>query len=179
MYFIVTSFTTVGYGDLSATNDIEKVFCIFLELLGVIGFTTGTSFMTSLINSYDVQNQKLSDRIVVLNRIYKEYCLPLKLYERVKKSLKYKFNKDTDDLVDFVNELPQNLKLEVALFIHESAFRKIEFIRDQTTSFINWICPNLIPMIHSPGEYIYFERDDVNCIYFMKAGNAGMVLPRH
>lgn len=54
----------------------------------------------------------------------------MKLYERVKKTLKYKFSKDTDDLVEFINELPPNLKLEVALFIHESAFRKIKFIRD-------------------------------------------------
>lgn len=116
---------------------------------------------------------------MVLNRIYKDYYLPLKVYERVKKSLKYKFSKDTEELVEFVNELPQNLKLEVALFIHESAFRRIDFIREQSSSFINWICTNLIPMIHSPGEYIYFEGDDINCIYFMKAGNAGMVLPRH
>lgn len=42
----------------------------------------------------------------MLNRIYKDHGLPLRVYERVKKSLKYKFDKDTDDLVDFVNELP-------------------------------------------------------------------------
>lgn len=103
----------------------------------------------------------------------------MKLYERVKKTLKYKFSKDTDDLVEFINELPPNLKLEVALFIHESAFRKIKFIRDQSNAFINWICPLLIPQIQSPGEYIYFERDEFNCIYFLKSGSAGMVLPRH
>ena len=107
---------------------------------------------------------------MVLNRIYKEHFLPMKLYERVKKSLKYKFSKDTDDLVEFVNELPQHLKLEVALFIHESAFRKIDFIRDQSPSFINWICPLLIPLIQSPGEYIYFEGDEFSSIYFLKSG---------
>ena len=54
LYFIVTSFTTVGYGDVSIGNDLEKVFCIFLEMLGVIGFTTGTSTVTRLLYSYDV-----------------------------------------------------------------------------------------------------------------------------
>jgi hypothetical protein len=34
-------------------------------------------------------------------------------------------------------------------------------------------------MIQSPGEYIYFERDELTSIYFLKVGNAGMVLPRH
>ena len=45
--------------------------------------------------------------------------------------------------------------------------------------FISWVCPRLKPMIDSPGQYIYFEGDDVQCIYFLKEGKCGTVLPRH
>lgn len=81
--------------------------------------------------------------------------------------------------MEFLDQLPLNLKLEVAPFIHEQTYRNIQFIRQQSSSFINWICPLLVPVIHAPGEFIYFERDEVTCIYFFKAGSAGMVLPRH
>jgi len=33
--------------------------------------------------------------------------------------------------------------------------------------------------VKSPGQYIYFEGDEVECIYFLKNGKCGTVLPRH
>ena len=53
MYFVVQTITTVGYGDFSISNDIEKFLCIFLMWLGVLGFTAGTSFLTTLLDSFD------------------------------------------------------------------------------------------------------------------------------
>ena len=38
-YFICTTCTTIGYGDLSATTPHEKIFVIFLEFAGILLFT--------------------------------------------------------------------------------------------------------------------------------------------
>ena len=50
---MITTFSTVGYGDMSATNPYEKIFCILLMLLGVTAFAAGTSTLTNLLQSYD------------------------------------------------------------------------------------------------------------------------------
>ena len=42
----------------------------------------------------------------VLKRVYDEYCLPLDLYDRVKKSLTYMFTVDMDELTQFMDVLP-------------------------------------------------------------------------
>ena len=68
---------------------IEKTFCIIVMVVGVTAFAAATSSLTNLLQSYDMDNSKLEEKIQMLNRIYKEYCLPLKLYENVKKSLKF------------------------------------------------------------------------------------------
>lgn len=65
------------------------------------------------------------------------------------------------------------------MFIHENTYKKITFLKKQSAMFISWICPRLKPMIDSPGQYIYFEGDEVQCIYFLKQGKCGTVLPRH
>ena len=53
LYFTITTITTVGYGDISATNSTERVFCIFIQLLGVIGFSFATGTLSSIIQNYD------------------------------------------------------------------------------------------------------------------------------
>lgn len=48
-YFIITTFSTVGYGDMSASNPIEKIFCIIIMIIGVTAFAAGTSELTNLL----------------------------------------------------------------------------------------------------------------------------------
>jgi hypothetical protein len=53
VYFSVTTITTVGYGDVSGYSNMERIFCIFLMLLGVISFSFSTGSLSSILNSYD------------------------------------------------------------------------------------------------------------------------------
>ena len=62
-YFIITTFSTVGYGDISASNMYEKIFCIIVMVIGVTAFAAGTSSLTNLIQSYDQENSKLEEKV--------------------------------------------------------------------------------------------------------------------
>ena len=83
----------------------------------------------------------------MLNRIYKDYCLPLDLYVRLKQSLAYENKKDIDDLNKFVEDLPYKLRIEVSLYIYEDRYKKIKFFKNRSPSFISWLCPLLKPQI--------------------------------
>ena len=54
LYFIITTFSTVGYGDISASNNIEMILCIFAMIAGVAAFAYGTSTFTNLLQNYDI-----------------------------------------------------------------------------------------------------------------------------
>lgn len=178
-YFIITTFSTVGYGDISANNTSEKVFCIIVMVVGVTAFAAGTSTLTNLLQTFDQENKNMQEKIDILNRIYKEYYLPLQLYENVKKSIKFQYKNDIEDMISLVTTLPQDLRLEVTLFIFESTFKQFQFFLNRPVSFIAWICPLLKPLIKLNDQFIFFEGDDISCIYFFQHGNAGYVLPRH
>ena len=39
IYFIITTITTVGYGDISISNTMERIFCAFIMIIGVVAFS--------------------------------------------------------------------------------------------------------------------------------------------
>ena len=97
LYFIITTFSTVGYGDISASNSVEKMLCIIAMLVGVAAFSTGTSAITNLLTNYDQENQKLNKNIEILNKFHKSHELPLEVFEDVKRSIKFQFNHDIEE----------------------------------------------------------------------------------
>lgn len=72
--------TTVGYGDISGQNVMERAVSIVIMVLGVICFSFATGSLSSIMQNFDQANAKLQERIAILNRISKEYYLPLDLY---------------------------------------------------------------------------------------------------
>ena len=53
LYFIVTTTSTVGYGDLSASTTVERIFCIIIMLAGVTSFTFISGTLSSILSNYD------------------------------------------------------------------------------------------------------------------------------
>lgn len=148
-------------------------------IIGVISFSFASGSLASILQNSDAQDAQFQSKVYTLNRIYKEYFLPLDLYARLKQSLKYNQKQDIDDLNQFVDELPHKLKIEVSLFIHEQTYRKINFLKDRSSSFKAWVCPLLKPYLVTENQYVFFEEDEITCIYFLKAGKCGFVLPKH
>ena len=48
-YWATATMTTVGYGDISGTNDYERIFCSIIMLFGVIAFSFANGSLTSII----------------------------------------------------------------------------------------------------------------------------------
>ena len=61
VYFIISTMTTVGYGDVSASTFPEHVFCIVLMIFGVITFTFTSGALASILNNLDQTSANLQE----------------------------------------------------------------------------------------------------------------------
>ena len=68
-YFSVTTFTTVGYGDIHATCTTERILAIFLMIGGVFAFSFATGTLTSILTSLDTQNKQINEKMLVVNKL--------------------------------------------------------------------------------------------------------------
>ena len=55
-YFTTTTITTVGYGDISGSTMIEKIYCILIMIIGVVAFSFASASLTSLFSNIDSSN---------------------------------------------------------------------------------------------------------------------------
>ena len=136
MYFCVTKIVTVGYGDISANNTGERIFCIFLMLLGVVAFSFVTGAITSIITDFDTNQAQNSAKITILNEIHDDYILDADLFNRLTKTIKYDHSKKQKVFTQFVSELPHKLRLELSVVIHERMYRTVTFFKGKDHPFI-------------------------------------------
>ena len=63
VYWTITTITTVGYGDISGTNTLEKWYCSFIMLVGVISFSFANGSLASILSNLDNHNAQYAEKV--------------------------------------------------------------------------------------------------------------------
>ena len=58
VYYTVTTISTVGYGDISGNNSLERMICILMMITGVFFFSFASGTFTNIISNYEQMNAK-------------------------------------------------------------------------------------------------------------------------
>ena len=75
MYFVLNTFTTVGFGDINGVTIPERLFCLVLMIFGAISFSFSVSSLSSMLSSMDNRNANLREKLGQLNQIKRQYKL--------------------------------------------------------------------------------------------------------
>lgn len=113
LYWTVTTITTVGYGDISGTNSIERLFCSLIMLVGVIAFSFANGALASILTTYDHESAPIQEKMQTLNKIQNEFDIPHELFLSCKKNIELISNHDNEffKINSFLDELPPKLKI--------------------------------------------------------------------
>lgn len=69
LYFIITTITTVGYGDITSKSPMEQLFCIVLMMIGVIAYSVAIGSFTSIMSSSDKKEERLRHKLELLSHV--------------------------------------------------------------------------------------------------------------
>jgi len=73
LYWTITTITTVGYGDISGTNSLERAYCSCIMIVGVISFSFANGSLASILSSYDQTNAMLKEKMDNIQKILTKY----------------------------------------------------------------------------------------------------------
>ena len=169
-YWTLTTITTVGYGDISAGSSIEKTYNLFLMIFGVIIYSFAIGSLSSIVSSLDSNTAEMNQKLQILSRIKREFNLDQDIYDKIRKVIKYDLSNSQKDKMNFLQELPNKLRIELSHIMHDHVISKMYFFKNQPNDFIAYVAPLLVPVKYGQGDYLYKCNDTIDEMYFVSKG---------
>lgn len=172
-YWAFTTLTTVGYGDIRPTNDSEIVIAIAWMSFGLCFFSYTLGVLSSMLLSQNSKEIALNNKFLAVDEFIKEENLPKELKNEMKEALRYS-NEKTGftwaDKQNLFNELPAELRYEVAMKMHSGAIGIIPYFSSKDKVFTAAVVPFLKNIYENKDQVIYAESDCASDIYFVVSG---------
>ncbi|HMB01277.1 MAG TPA: ion transporter [Spirochaetota bacterium] len=176
IYWCITTLTTVGYGDITPQNNLERIYTMMVMILGVgiYGYVIGN--ISSLLANIDVAKagflKKMEDISSFLN--YKN--VPLRLQEKVRNYYNYLWeSKMGQNEKSMLADLPESLRTELSMSINRQIIEKVPFFKNADEKFIKDIVLLLTPLVLLPGDTVVKKGDIGDCMYFISQGSVNVL----
>jgi CRP-like cAMP-binding protein len=172
LYWVVTTLTSVGYGDIVPVTNGQRLYAILVQLsgIGVFGYVIGN--VVSIISRVDAVKARYEEHIELLTTAIKRRHLPQELQKRILDYYTYlRDEKMGYDESAFLESLPESLRTEAALNLKMEFIEGIPLFRNASTRFIIDIALKLELIVETPGDFVFKEGDPGHAMYFIISGH--------
>ena len=179
IYYTITTLTTVGYGDLHCTSKSEKVFGMFMEVVGIFAYSFALTSVSNYVKVLHERTEQYEKNCKILEEIkITNPKLPEDLYERIARYLKYKQDKEQFDKNIIIDCLPVNLSNLLVFEMYKPIIENFVFFKNfDNVDFIVKVILNFKPILAVKNDMIIKEGDFVEDIIFVKKGKLSLELP--
>ncbi len=172
LYWSITTLTTVGYGDITPTNDLEIAFTLVIMFLGVSMYAFIIGNVASLISNLDSNQGRFREKLDQIQAYMRERRIPSILQQQVRDYYQYmwEYSHDASMELDFLDELPHSIKTRIYLHLYQELLEKVPLFKEADKGFIEDLVIKLKPRILPPNDYIIREEQLGHEMYFIKRG---------
>ncbi|GAB4426643.1 MAG: hypothetical protein OHK0011_08240 [Turneriella sp.] len=171
-YWAVTTFATIGYGDITPLNVPQIAYTICVEIVGVGMFGYMIGNIASLLANLDIARSKYQEKINRLNLFLEYRDIPIALRQKLRHYYRYMWESRRgydENLI--LKDLPSALQKELAMHIHADVIEKVPIFKGASDAFIKEIVMKLTPAMFTPGDYIFREGEIGHNMYFISRGS--------
>ncbi len=176
LYWAIQTFSTVGYGDVTATNDAQTLYALVVMLIGVgvYGYLIGN--VASLLANIDPAKVHHLQNLEKLTAFMNYRSIPPEIQKRIRDYYDYLWEKRLSfDESNVIADLPPSLKTEVSLFLKRDIIAKVPLFQGASEEFIKEIALEMKPLVFMPGDYVYHAGEQGRDMYFINKGTVEIV----
>ncbi|MDC7232994.1 MAG: ion transporter, partial [Spirochaetales bacterium] len=175
-YWTVTTLTTIGYGDISPSTNLETIFVIIVELIGagMYGFIIGN--IANIIANIDIAKSQYQEKMEKVSTFLRYKKIPADLKDKISDYYDYLWESRRGyDESSILSDLPKPLQTSVSLFLNREIIQKVPIFQGASEEFIKEIILNLEPVVFTPGDYVVIKGEIGYEMYFISRGSVDVV----
>lgn len=176
LYWVTTTLTTIGYGDIAPVTNIQTIFTMFIQLMGagMYGFVIGN--IANLIANLDIAKAQHREKMEKIATFMKYKRLPDQTRDRINDYYDYLWQTRRGyDEFSIVADFPKPLRSEVLTFLNREMIQKVPFFKGASQDFITEIVLHLRPVVYPPGSYVFKKGSVGHHMYFISHGTVEVV----
>ncbi|GAB4423048.1 MAG: hypothetical protein OHK0011_02680 [Turneriella sp.] len=176
LYWTITTITTIGYGDITPSTNVQTLYTMFVQLIGagMYGYIIGN--LASLLANSDLARTQFRAKMEKIQTFMQYRDVPQELQDSIRTYYDYLWNNRRGfDETSVLEDLPQSLKLQVALHLNKDIIEKVPMFKGAPEELIRQIVLNLKPALFTPGDYIFRKGELGDQMYFISRGKVEIV----
>ena len=173
LYYLMTTLTTVGYGDISSYyNNFEIIFGIFILIVGTCAYSWILTYISNYIKKNNEKFIDFEEKMKILSEIKLDYPnLDKNLYDRIKRYLNYNKSEYKLNLKFILESLPSSLQNNLIIEIYKPIIQNFQFFKSfENSDFFVKIVTSMKPILSMKDDILIQEGDIIEDIIFIKKG---------
>ncbi|CAM9269782.1 unnamed protein product [Ascophyllum nodosum] len=171
IYWAATTITTVGYGDITPTNDLERAVACLTMVCGTTMFSYVIGSVSTLVMNPTEGNVRRNLEMMNVKNYLEEQRVREHLSSTVKSHMVFTIGARSAWNEDRVlSRIPPKIRERIVEHIHRDAVECIPIFKSRPPGFVCAILRNLRPQQYSQGEIIYKDFRMSQGVYFVTKG---------
>ncbi|KAK8764725.1 hypothetical protein V5799_032659, partial [Amblyomma americanum] len=171
LYFTTSSLTSVGFGNVAANTNAEKVFSILTMLIGALMHAVVFGNVTAIIQRMYARRSLYQTKLRDLKDFFRLHQLPKQLRQRMMDFFQTTWSLNNGiDPSDVLREFPDELLGDVSMHLHKEIL-SLPIFEPAPQGCLKLLSRHVRSNFCAPGEYLVHKGDALNYIHLVCNGS--------
>uniref|UniRef100_A0A8C7R9V6 Voltage-gated delayed rectifier potassium channel KCNH4 n=1 Tax=Oncorhynchus mykiss TaxID=8022 RepID=A0A8C7R9V6_ONCMY len=171
LYFALSSLTSVGFGNVSANTDSEKIFSICTMLIGALMHAVVFGNVTAIIQRMYSRRSLYHTRTKDLKDFIRVHGLPKALEQRMMECFQTTWSVNNGiDVSELLKDFPDELRADIAMQLNKDLLQ-LSLFESASRGCLRSLSLIIKTSFCAPGEYLIRQGDALQAIYFVCSGS--------
>ncbi|XP_029980828.1 potassium voltage-gated channel subfamily H member 8 [Sphaeramia orbicularis] len=171
LYFALSSLTSVGFGNVSANTDSEKIFSICTMLIGALMHAAVFGNVTAIIQRMYSRRSLYHTRTKDLKDFIRVHRLPKALEQRMLECFQTTWSVNNGiDVSELLKDFPDELRADIAMHLNKELLQ-LPLFESASRGCLRSLSLIIKTSFCAPGEFLIRQGDALQAIYFVCSGS--------